>query len=717
MPKQIYSLSLLLTLTAATHAAAEAPAAPPLQTVEIGSSRNEQRRLDPAATLVIGRDELLRYGDQSLTDVLKRVPGISIGGVPGRATEILMRGLGNGYTQILLNGVAVPKDFSINTLSPEQIEKIEILRVASAELGAQAIAGTINIVLRKSVARAQQEIKLGLGRSNGELSPELTLQLSDKGVAYSYTAVGTLADNRALSNFSDAELETGAGGAIDLQRLIQRREQTQQRSLNLSPRINWNLEHGDSLSSQNFLRLLDFDIRAHLAEQTAIGQPTEFPLNDRHFRAHAATLRSDLQWKHKLAGDQQLEIKGGLSHFQRSSDYDFWGEDSIARAPAAHQVASDAIENGLTFSAKFTQELSAAHTLVLGGDLAHSRRSESRLEHLFLNGQPTGGSDETYAASLQRLALYAQDEWSVSPAWTLSSGLRAEALRSHAEGSVLDSVSQQTRVLSPLLQARYKLSDSHQFRFGLSRTFKAPTLIQLAQRRYTTDNNNNPNNPDSQGNPYLRAERAWGLDLAYEYYFDKGGLLSASVYSRSIDDVTVDHLFQQGATWISVPRNAGHASTQGLELEAKLPLRAVVPDAPDLDLRANFSRNWSRVDSIAGPDNRLDSQVPLSLNLGFDQRLASAPLSLGANFSWQGGGQARQSEFSSDWSSVKRELELYGVWRCNPRTQLRLAATNLLQQDHLTLNRYTDGARDLRSSTRTPTAATYRLVWEYKFGG
>src|SRR4051812_28090536 len=66
------------------------------QTVEITPTHARARQLDTAAMTVIGREELLRYGDQSVADALRRMPGITVSGVPGRGGEIRMRGLGNG---------------------------------------------------------------------------------------------------------------------------------------------------------------------------------------------------------------------------------------------------------------------------------------------------------------------------------------------------------------------------------------------------------------------------------------------------------------------------------------------------------------------------------------------------------------------------------------------------------------------------------------------
>jgi iron complex outermembrane receptor protein len=84
-----------------------------------------------------------------------------------------MRGLGGGYTQLLLDGERVPPGFSLETLSPEQIERIEILRAPTAETGARAIAGTINIITREGFTKKLNDLKLGLEHENGVTRPSL----------------------------------------------------------------------------------------------------------------------------------------------------------------------------------------------------------------------------------------------------------------------------------------------------------------------------------------------------------------------------------------------------------------------------------------------------------------------------------------------------------------------------------------------------------------
>jgi len=131
--------------------------------VEITGGRPDdvqERRNSTTAKIIVGREEIDRFGDSTLGDVLKRLPGVTIQGRPGRGGAIRLRGLGSGYTQILLDGERVPPGFSLDSLTPDQIERIEILRAPTAETGARAIAGTINIITRGGYTRRVNDVRL-----------------------------------------------------------------------------------------------------------------------------------------------------------------------------------------------------------------------------------------------------------------------------------------------------------------------------------------------------------------------------------------------------------------------------------------------------------------------------------------------------------------------------------------------------------------------------
>ena len=164
-----------------------------LKSVEIrASSDTEQRRLSTAAKIIIGREDIEQFGDTNLGEVLKRLPGITVGGRGGRGGAPRMRGLGSGYTQILIDGERVPRGFSLDDLSPEEVERIEILRAPTAETGARAIAGTINIVTRGGYRKQVNTLKLGLGLENGNAAPNIAWSRNDSvgDMVYNFSVAG-----------------------------------------------------------------------------------------------------------------------------------------------------------------------------------------------------------------------------------------------------------------------------------------------------------------------------------------------------------------------------------------------------------------------------------------------------------------------------------------------------------------------------------------------
>jgi outer membrane receptor for Fe3+-dicitrate len=58
-----------------------------VQKVEIKGSaaKYDARRDDTASKTVVSAEEIQKYGDTSVNDVLKRLPGITVGGAAGAA--------------------------------------------------------------------------------------------------------------------------------------------------------------------------------------------------------------------------------------------------------------------------------------------------------------------------------------------------------------------------------------------------------------------------------------------------------------------------------------------------------------------------------------------------------------------------------------------------------------------------------------------------------
>lgn len=704
MPVPRITSSLLLAVTACAYASET----PEPQQVQISAKREDLRQRETTTSIVINHADIVRQGDQTLADVLKRLPGISVRGTPGQGGAIQMRGLGNGYTQILLNGEPVAAGFSLDGIAPETIERIEIRRSATAELSNQAVAGAINIILKKAVTRNQRSVSASLARQAGASTPSLSAQISDQDGAFSYSLAATLTRKQNRKPYTDWQEQRTPDGTTTLLRRTPQTETGRTDSLTLTPRLNWKLDGGSTLSWQSFAYLRRMDNLTVADETALIGDHSEYPRNSANFVANFVMLRSDLNWMHRLQNGDKLELKLGAGTNRRTGTFDFHGMDADGAPLGRHHVDSGPVENTYTSTGTYRHPLGEAHAIALGWDVSHGVRREDRGETLFdAAGVQTSANYADYSATVNRLALFAQDEWQVSKRYSLYLGLRHERLDTVSRAvaaNAPDKLDSSSAVWSPSLQSRYEMANKDVVRLAVSRTYKAPLLVRLVPRRYTKDNNNNPTNPDEQGNPLLRPELAWGLDAAYEHHLGEGALLSASVYARRIRDVTQFRLFEQDGVWVTAPFNDGKASAHGVELEARLALTKA------LDLRANLARNWSRVENVPGPYNRLESQTPATANVGLDYRWSR--LTLGGSLNYQASERERQSAQTLSSTSPKRELDLYATWKWHAKTQLRLSASNLLRQQATENYSYTDASGAMRTLRLTPSYATVRLMLE-----
>ncbi|WP_422942959.1 TonB-dependent receptor plug domain-containing protein [Undibacterium sp. TJN19] len=694
---------------------------PKIQKVEVQGARNyDERRQDTATKIVVTQEDIVRYGDTTISEVLKRLPGVTIGGVQGRGGDIRMRGLGAGYTQILLNGEPSPPGFSLDSLSPDLIERIEVIRAATADLSTQSIAGAINIVLKKSVQTAQKELKIGLFEDGGKFGENLNYQVSDKAGRMSYSLSGNVTHGQYERPSYYDEIGTDANGKTNLIRRTDTLGWGTFNSLGFSPRVNWNFENGDTLTTQSFVNANRFTGHNRESSNTTLGILPTYVSDSQEIQSDFTMFRTNLNWIHKLEDSAKLDMKLGVNYNKRNSDVELLGFDINSGQILDRKTTSGATDKGLTMSGKYSAPFVQDHSFVFGWDGAYSKRSETRVQNDVVNTaisllHPIN-LNETFDADVTRLAVFAQDEWNVSKQLSVYAGLRWEGLDTSSRGNTYSEVHNKSSVWSPILQTLYKLPDSKndQVRFGITRTYKAPDTSRLIPRRYIS-NNNSATSPDSIGNPNLKPELAWGLDAAYEHYLPGGGMLSASVFMRKIDDITRTQLSNINGIWVSMPVNDGQATTRGIELEAKLPLRAMMSGAPAIDFRANVSFNWSDLSTVPGPNNRLDSQTPISANLGVDYKLDKLPLTIGGNASFQDGGPIRISAVQSTYSTPKRVLDLYALWKFDPKTNLRVSIGNALHQDNIGASTYADSNGSLVQTTTTPTTVTARVMFEHKF--
>jgi len=150
-----FVIALALSTTAAAQTAQTASTT--LDPVVVTAARAAQPIAEALADVtVIGADEILRSGVQSLAELLQRQPGVEIvqNGGPGAVSGALLRGANRGQTLVLIDGLRAGSSSagstSLEAIPLDQIDRIEILRgPASSLYGADAIGGVIQVFTKR----------------------------------------------------------------------------------------------------------------------------------------------------------------------------------------------------------------------------------------------------------------------------------------------------------------------------------------------------------------------------------------------------------------------------------------------------------------------------------------------------------------------------------------------------------------------------------------
>ncbi|MBC7624846.1 MAG: TonB-dependent receptor, partial [Aeromicrobium sp.] len=685
--------------------------APKTESIEVTSGQvYDERKDDTATKLVVNSAEIMKFGDTQLADVLKRLPGITVQG-----SSIRMRGLGNGYTQILIDGERAPPGFTIDQLSPTAIERVEILRAATAEFSTQSIAGTINIVLKKKVSLAQREVRAVYAQGSFYKSPSANFVVSDKEGNFSYSVNGYVYGNKNNYPYSSTETGFDAIGNRILFRASSGLSEGTGKGGGIGPRLNWTLKNGDTLTWASFLNFNHGDGNGVFRYDSLVGSPP--PTNSVTSRYEYVNdfVRTDLNWITKLAEGAKLDTKLGISVNVSRNNNNSRGFNATNQQNLARSNEGSSRERSATFTGKYSTPIIEGHSLVAGWDTGVSKRkAESRQRDIPFPGVLPAitpiNTAEDFDAEIVKLAAFAQDEWNVSKQWSVYLGLRWEGLTTTSEGSSYNTITNRSSVWSPIAQTLFKLPDrkGEQIRLALTRTYKAPNTNSLIPRRFTSIENK-PTSPDSQGNPDLRPELATGIDIALEKFWDQGASVSLSAALRRITDYNRQGLRFINNRWVQLPVNDGTANTRSLEFDAKLPLQKFYPTAPGIDFRLNMNRNWSQVDAVPGPNNRLDQQTPFSGTAGLDYRMKNGVVSAGGSYSFRSGGDVRTSVNQIASLTAKRDLDIYALWKVTPKTQLRLTLSNILKPPSVNQNIYFDSFGRTVTSNNTPSKPNVRL--------
>ncbi len=188
------TIALSAGFTTTTYAAEEANK---VERIEVTGSRIKRSDIEgPSPVQSIARADIENMGYDNLQQLLERMPVAGSGTFSTRGNNqdstangsaaVSLRGLGADATLVLINGrrvsisafaEGITNSFvDINSIPVSAIERIDILKDgASAIYGSDAVAGVVNVILKKDIDGV--EVNLGYGGTDGPNYEETTASL------------------------------------------------------------------------------------------------------------------------------------------------------------------------------------------------------------------------------------------------------------------------------------------------------------------------------------------------------------------------------------------------------------------------------------------------------------------------------------------------------------------------------------------------------------
>jgi outer membrane receptor for ferrienterochelin and colicin len=287
------------------------PATQVLPTLSFKASAEPQKPKDDDISAVpktiITRDEMLQYGDQSVMDALRRAAGFQLPtpgqGPRGGGGASGMRFRGGAGPTFLINGEPVqggPRGGMsiIDTITPEMIERIEVVKQPSVAQASVASSAVINIILKEPLdSRISGSIKVGYGKyedseKQSKSEQKISLQADGRENQWSYSVS---ANQMWVDNTSLTKTETSAG--------TREQSRTVNRSMQMfSPRLQYDLDDQQKLIAELFYRNIKMD--GYSANQTQDDKNDSIRLNTRYERKD-----KDLSDKIRLSVERQTETQ------------------------------------------------------------------------------------------------------------------------------------------------------------------------------------------------------------------------------------------------------------------------------------------------------------------------------------------------------------------------------------------------------------------------
>ena len=113
-----------------------------------------QQKNNLNVTNIVSADQIGRFPDANIGDAIRRIPGITMQNDQGEARNIIIRGMGPELNAVNFNGERIPsaegdnRRIQMDLIPADMIQTVEVSKTLTAEMDADAIGGSVNLISR-----------------------------------------------------------------------------------------------------------------------------------------------------------------------------------------------------------------------------------------------------------------------------------------------------------------------------------------------------------------------------------------------------------------------------------------------------------------------------------------------------------------------------------------------------------------------------------------
>ena len=637
----------------------------------------EERKENSIAKRIIGGEELTQYGDLNALEILKRLPSVTI--PEGKAKK---GAPGKGYTIILIDGEEASagsrrRANPLEQISPDMIERIEVMTNGSAEYTAESMGGIVNVVLKKPKAEGRVTIKATGGAYGDSPMASVFAQKEGRTGDLSYLVNLTVSDNQ-VSDTSTTHTEDVVGGSYtDKHRTGELRD----RNANLTTKLIYSPTSKDKYTFDGTVALSETRNRIDTLGYTDGAAAADTVQVDRD-KSQGTMVWAKLKGEHHISGNELVEWK--LKYHQNDDNGD---SSSVQTLPSlSTKTQTDEGTFWIAGAEGAYSVVAGDHFVKIGGEYKHLSQDDD--VRRTLDGVDITTASDSVSFSEDRGAVYIQDEVTIGESLILTPGLRYESVsRDFGNTSNLN-------YLAPSVHLLYKLSPDDNLRASVAKTVRLPRLSEVSTTINSTLDQNDIHYPDQTGNPDLKEEKALSYELRYEHFFGDKGVASAGGFYRTISDkieklITYEFNPDYGTyRYVERPYNIGEGNLWGVELELKTPLDGI---AEGLNLTANATlQNSSLTNSMTGDTRPIRQTSNALYNIALDHNLKAYRFTYGAAYRYVGGYDDPVDDYGfAESMKGYGTLDLYANKRLSDTYKLGLNLKNVMRRNfEITSMRY-----------------------------